>query len=246
MKPRIGITTLFDHKPKKVHSSVSYNYIKSVQMAGGLPILIPITNDKEDINEYIDNIDGIIFTGGEDIDPLFYGAEPFRSINYTSPERDEYEKELYLKALDYDIPILGICRGLQLINVASGGTLYQDINQELINSHGHCPTDNPVHHLYHSINIKEDSLLYKIFSNQKIKVNSFHHQAIKTLGRDFKISAYANDNVVEAIERIDKRFVVGIQWHAEDLTSYYPEFIKLFEALVEEASRGRIQISYSI
>lgn len=233
MKPIIGITTFNESKPRKDYNSVSRNYIRSIQLAGGLPVLIPVANIEEDLLQYVKQIDGILFTGGEDISPLYYGENPIKELTLTSSERDEYELKLFKKAYDSSLPILGICRGIQLINVALGGTLYQDINAQLTGSLGHLPAENPVNELYHTIDLNKKSKLYEIFREGRLKVNSFHHQAVKDLGNGLTVSALSSDGIIEGVEAVEKDYLIGVQWHPEDLTLRYPLFIKLFESFVK-------------
>lgn len=233
MKPIIGITTF--HGEKKGYYSVSSNYIDSVLAAGGIPVCIPTISNEKDCNSYMNILNGIIFTGGIDISPLSYGENPISLVNVVSSTRDDYEIELFRKAYDNNMPILGICRGNQLINVALGGSLYQDINAQLPNSLGHSPDGISVDELYHSISIIKESKLHDIFGKDKIFVNSFHHQAIKKLGNNLVLSAISEDGITEGIECTDREFLVGVQWHPECLTKRYPAFVKLFQGLVSAA-----------
>lgn len=235
MKPRIGITTFLDNSDKKIYSSIGYNYIKSVLLAGGIPVLIPILEDKGDLKLYVDMIDGIIFTGGEDVTPLYYNENPTKYINYTSPERDEQEIELLNEVLERRFPVLGICRGIQIINAALGGTLYQDINSQVAGSLGHSPAQIPVHDLYHSIDIEQDTKLIDIFGVKRMQVNSFHHQSVKDLGKGLRVSALSSDGIIEAVESLDEDFLLAVQFHPEDLTVKHPHFLKLFSALIKKA-----------
>ncbi|SHJ45187.1 gamma-glutamyl-gamma-aminobutyrate hydrolase family protein [Tepidibacter formicigenes] len=234
MKPIIGITTFWENKPRKLYDSVSHNYIKSVYLAGGIPILIPLVEDENTVNSYLNLVDGLILTGGEDVWPLLYGENPNDKIQLICEERDKFEIKLFLKALKLNMPVLGICRGLQVMNVALEGTLYQDINSQIENSLGHYPKDTPVNSLYHEVQIDKESKIFDIFNEEKIRVNSFHHQSIKKLGNSLKEAAWSVDGVIEAVEHINKDFAVGVQWHPEDLTIKYPAFLKLFKALVKE------------
>lgn len=237
MKPRIGITTFLENRGRKTYSSVSYNYINSVLLAGGIPVPIPIIEDKNNLKQYADIIDGIIFTGGEDVTPFYYNENPTQHINFTSPERDEQEVELLQEVLRKNIPVLGICRGIQIINVAFGGTLYQDINSQVVGSLGHSPSELPVHNLYHNINIQQDSRLYDIFGVENLKVNSFHHQSVKDLGKGLKICALSADGIIEAVESTEEDFLMAVQFHPEDLTVKHPHFLKLFKTLIKEAGK---------
>lgn len=233
MKPIIGITTFLESKAKESYESVNYNYIKSVYLAGGIPVLIPIVEDEEIVNNYLKSIDGLILSGGEDVSPLMYGENPMEKVQLICAQRDKFEKELFLEALKSNIPVLGICRGLQVMNVALGGTLYQDINTQIENSLGHYQKDTPANNLYHQIKIDDESILFDIFDEKKISINSFHHQSIKKIGNGLEEIAWSVDGVVEGIEHISKDFALGVQWHPEDLAVKYPEFLNLFKALVQ-------------
>ncbi|CAH2212195.1 gamma-glutamyl-gamma-aminobutyrate hydrolase family protein [Tepidibacter aestuarii] len=237
MKPIIGITTFWEEKAKKSYDSVSHNYIKSVYSAGGIPVLIPLVEDEKVVNNYLKSVNGIILSGGEDVSPLIYGENPMEKVQLICEQRDIFEKELFLEALRLNIPVLGICRGLQVMNVALGGTLYQDINTQIENSLGHYQKDTPVNNLYHQVKIDNESILFDIFDEEKISVNSFHHQSIKKIGNNLKETAWSVDGVVEGIEHISKDFAVGVQWHPEDLATKYPDFLKLFKALVQACTQ---------
>lgn len=235
MKPIIGITVYNEIRLRKIYSAINNDYITSVQKAGGIPVLIPINNNIENIKVYSDKIDGIIFTGGEDISPLNYNENPLRQVQCISDERDEFELQLFNEVYKKHIPILGICRGLQLINVALGGNLYQDINFQIPDSYGHAPKHTLRYNLYHSVDIQENSKLFDIFKTKDLKVNSFHHQAIKDLGIDLKVTAVSSDGIVESIESLKENFLVAVQWHPENLVERHCEFLKLFEALIYNA-----------
>jgi putative glutamine amidotransferase len=235
LRPVIGITVFNENKPKKMYSSISSNYVRSVYMAGGLPVLIPIMEDKEYTANYIDIIDGLVLTGGEDVLPILYGENPLKEVNSVDPQRDNHEYNLFLEAVAKDMPVLGICRGIQLMNIALGGTLYQDIYKQFDNAFGHNPGDVPVDSLHHSIKLEEKSILYDIFRKKELNVNSRHHQAVKDLGKNLRVTALSDDGIVEGIESMDNRFIVGVQWHPEDLVVKYPEFLGLFMALVNES-----------
>lgn len=236
MKPVIGVTTFIDDKANNKLSSLNYNYINSIILAGGIPVLIPIIEDEEDINRFTDIVDGILFTGGGDISPLYFGENPTGKINSISTRRDFIELKLFKKAWEKNMPMLGICRGLQLINVALGGTLYQDIDSQFEGVLGHHPNDILRDELYHTVKLKEGSSLFDIFKTDEIGVNSFHHQAIKQLGKGLTISALSCEGIIEGVEANDKRFVVGVQWHPEALTVRYPEFQKLFYAFINSCN----------
>ncbi|OOM82086.1 putative glutamine amidotransferasec [Clostridium puniceum] len=240
MKPIIGLALSNRVKSKKIYSVINNDYIKAVQKAGGIPILIPFSDNIENIKEYTNKLQGIIFTGGEDISPLFYNEEPRKEVQCIIEERDRFELELFKEVYEKKIPILGICRGLQLINIALGGNLYQDINSQIPNSYGHAPKYTLRSNLYHSVKIEKGSKLFDIFKTEDLKVNSFHHQSIKELGKNLKITANSNDGIVEAIESVDEKFLVAVQWHPENLVEKHGEFLKVFEALINIAKQNII------
>ena len=239
MKPIIGITTFYDRKPQKIYTAVSDSYIKSVILGGGIPILLPVVEEVELAEEYLDAIDGLLLSGGEDVCTMRYGENPIKEVEMFCPQRDDFEINLFIEALNRDMPVLGICRGLQVMNAALGGALYQDIFTQVDNVLGHLPKKMPVDTLFHCINIMEGSRLEGIFNTRNLRVNSYHHQAVKKVADAFIATAYSTDNIIEAIEHKDKQFAVGVQWHPEDLTLKYPHFIKLFEALVTASGRNK-------
>ena len=233
MKPLIGITTAYEKREKRDYECLSYNYIKAVQLAGGLPILIP-TLLNEEMDRYLELIDGLIFSGGEDIEPTLYGAEPISKLGEICPERDFFEMKFFNKALERKIPILGICRGFQIMNVAFGGTLYQDIQGQQVSKFNHLNLISPVHNLEHEVTLMKDSKLYEIMGKETLMVNSLHHQAINKVGKNLKVVGLSFDHIVEALEYEGDGFVVGVQWHPEDLVAKDGYFLELFKAFITE------------
>lgn len=233
MKPIIGISSYEENN--KGQYNLNTNYVDAVLDAGGIPVIIPIIRDEEDAERYLDTIDGIIFSGGIDISPLNYHENPLKEINRMSSIRDNYEIMLFKKSYERKIPILGICRGCQLMNVSLGGKLYQDINSQVANSLGHSPRSMAGDEFFHSIKIEKDSNFYNIFGKEEIFVNSFHHQAIKELGKNLKAVSHADDGIIEAIEATDQRFMIGVQFHPEALQKKHKEFLGIFKALIEAA-----------
>ncbi len=211
-------------------------YAKAIEYADGVPILLPIVEKKLDlISKYLKIVDGILLTGGVDVDPLLFNEEPHPELGRIDPYRDFFELHLARKALEKDIPILGICRGCQLLNVAAGGSLIQDIyanyqNDCLIKHQQKAPRWHPTH----TIEIKKGSKLEKIFGCAELSVNSFHHQAVKEAGVGFVASAHAKDGVIEAIEGIEYRYAVGVQWHPELMWEHNSLFFELFKSFVEK------------
>lgn len=232
MKPVIGITTFQNIEVEKSFTLGSNNFLKAIEEAGGVPLFLPVSEDMEDINSYLDVIDGIIFAGGEGVSPMKFNEDPSKAISNINPLRDNFELALFEEAYNRDMPILGVCRGTQLINVALDGNLYQDIFSQVPNCNGHMPSEMQVYDLFHVIDIEENSKLFDIFNTKELEVNSFHHQGIKNLGKDLKVTATSRDGVVEGIESLSKKFLIGVQWHPEDLVLKHKEFLKLFKALI--------------
>ena len=214
---------------------VNKDYVDAVIRAGGVPLIIPFSTDKEVIISQAQLIDGLILSGGHDINPYNYGQEPSQKIGETFPERDTYEMILLEESKKRNIPILGICRGFQLINVAAGGTLYQDLSLIPGNILKHNQVSNPTLKT-HKVEIKENSFISSIFGKETM-VNSFHHQVIDKVANDFIVVAKASDGVVEAIEHKTYKFLVAVQWHPEMLAVNCEKARELFSKFVEEAKK---------
>lgn len=229
VKPIIGITAKISHNEnigiisnqgvkQQSWQLLSQGYIKSVEQAGGIPIIIPIFSDFHNIQEVIKSMDGIIFSGGNDIDPQHYDETIEEGDYDLVQELDIHEIQLCNKIIhNTDMPVLGICRGHQLINVVHGGTLYQEIKRSDKPDHRSYPDSVSKYHLAHDIIVDRETMLYKILGKEYIKVNSFHHQIIKKIGTGLKVSALSPDGVVEAVEGAKERFLLGVQWHPEML-----------------------------
>lgn len=232
MKPIIGLTCQKDNLTNRSINRINYPYIKSVIAAGGLPIIIPTLEDTKDISRYLDILDGVIFTGGGDISAHYFNEEPIREVDEVCQDRDMTEIALFHEAYKKGKPIFGICRGLQLINIALGGSIYQDIYSQLPNVLGHTCANN-IQDGYHSINIQKDSIMYEIFKKEKLVVNSQHHQSIKSLGKDLRVTAEAKDGIIEAIESTNENFILGVQFHPEAMAMKYEDFLKPFKYFVD-------------
>jgi putative glutamine amidotransferase len=203
-----------------------------------------LTLSLSNIKSIIQIIDGIIFTGGTDINPLNYEEMPYAGLGLVDPIRDNFEIDLAKSILsDTDIPVLGICRGMQILNVATGGSLYQDLLSQKVTEFNHLLTEVfPRDELSHIVNVTNPSKLYDIFQVDKIAVNSFHHQGIKAVGETFEATMISEDNIIEAIEMKGNRFVVGVQWHPEMLLERYPQYLKLFTSFLEYCHKEGIKV----
>lgn len=235
-KPIVGITTFCKREVNhKDYNKVRCSYMEVIAKAGGVPILIPLMEDLDLAKKYIDLVDALILSGGQDISPKYYDADYSDYLGEIDPVRDKWELKLFELAYQSDLPILGICRGMQLINVGSGGTLYQDIIEEYDENLRHVPDEIAEGYTHHNVSIEDNCNLCNFACGQEFDVNSHHHQAIKELAPRFKVIAKTEGNLIEAIESKDKDFVIGVQWHPEDLTDLHPCFNQLFVILVEKA-----------
>ena len=199
--------------------------------AGAIPIVLPLST-AEDAKAYVDQIDALVLAGGEDVDPLLFYEEPHPEIGEIEPERDDFELALIEEAWKQKKPIFGICRGLQLLNVASKGTLYQDVSSYEKLEVNHIQK-TPWKHATHSILIEENSWLSEALGTEQV-VNSYHHQAIKDIGDAFRPVAWSKDGLIEAIESIDRnQKVMAVQWHPELLVKTIPEIRAVFKKFVD-------------
>ena len=236
-RPAIAVTIENPRQEPEVFR-LREDYVRSVETAGGLPVIFA-PGRPEDAAEVLDRVDGLLLTGGADLDPRNYGEAPHPKLGRTFDERDAFELALCREALRRDLPLLAICRGHQVLNVATGGTLVQDIPSQIAGAGVHDP-DVERWETSHEVEILPATRLREILGTERVAVNSFHHQSVKRLGGDLVLSARSPDGVVEGIEmpRETRRFVVGVQWHPESFWDHPPGFAPLFEALVH-AANGR-------
>lgn len=236
-RPLIGVSA----SHQEGASRVSGHYIQAILKAGGAPVIIPAITDGATLRTLVAGLDGLVLTGGADVNPLWYGSQPVQALQAVDPVRDLYELKLLKLASDRNIPILGICRGEQLINVAFGGTLYQDIPSErpagYLKHVQDLPSVSPSHHL----TVVPGSQLAAITGSGEWAVNSLHHQAVNTVAPGFRAVAFAADSVVEAIEAWPDRPILGVQWHPESLTAGGDTTMcKIFRFLVGKADTFRL------
>ena len=228
--PIIGVTPLWDAERKSVW--MLPDYLDGIKTAGGIPVVLPLEMSEEDADRIVETCDGFLFTGGQDVTPELYGAKDDPSV-VSSPERDKLERLLLSKALTSDKAILGICRGLQFINVFLGGTLWQDLPSqhlsEIVHRQGK-PYGAPTHKV-----ILEGSLR-TLLGKETIEVNTLHHQAAKDLGVDLIPMAVAPDGIIEAVQMTGKRFVWAVQWHPEYMFKTDPDSLAIFSFFVKHCS----------
>ena len=238
MRPLIGIPCrpLIRAETGKPIYANNRAYVHAVESAGGLPVLIPMINDLNILTALLSRLDGILLSGGIDVHPSHYGEEVHPLTQEVDIELDEFEITLATWAIQQDIPVLGVCRGMQLINVVLGGTLYQDIDNQYPDSIAHSQRHLPITHLAHHIIVEPGSRMEKILGAGEVWVNSHHHQAIKDPGKGVRITGRAPDGVPELLEVPDCRFVMAVQSHPEEIYSIEPAFKRLFSAFVQASS----------
>jgi len=234
-RPLIGITIGYSRQDHEIFA-LRDDYVRSVEAAGGLPLVLA-PGRPEDATALLDHVDGLLLTGGADVDPGLYGEQPHETVTQVIPERDALEIALSRGALRRDMPLLAICRGQQVLNVATGGTLVQDLPSQWKGAVNHDP-DVERWSPAHDVKILPGTRLREILGRDRVTVNSFHHQAVRQPGEGLVVSAYSEgDDVVEAIEVPGRRLAVGVQWHPEAFWDKDGRFQPLFEALVNASRR---------
>lgn len=231
MKKVIGLIPLYDDE-KDSYWMVP-GYMKVIEESGALPIMLPLTTDIDELKDAYSLCDGILMTGGHDVNPAMYGKERKATCGIASDYRDQMEKVLFDLCLEDDKPVLGICRGIQLMNALLGGTLYQDLPTEHPSNIEH-HMEKPYNRVAHNVEILKDTLLESIYGAGVFGVNSYHHQAIKDLAPKAKAMAYSEDGLVEAICVPGKKFIVGVQWHPEFSYESDEKCKKLVQRFVDE------------
>lgn len=238
MKPVIGLcfAEAMIAAPGKL--CVNVPYVRALVDAGATPLLIPVTADPSRAAEYIDLIDGLLLPGGQDVTPALYGQDPLPQVSYILEEQDLMELELLRLAVKKGIPVFGICRGMQLMNVTLGGGLIQDIYAQQKATIGHKQDSSIRSQATHGAKMLEGSLLESLLGTEPLFVNSYHHQALGAVAEGFTVSATAADGIIEAVENPEKK-LLGVQWHPEEMYIRYPRFANLFRWLVEKAAAGK-------
>nr|BBH93902.1 gamma-glutamyl-gamma-aminobutyrate hydrolase [Thermogemmatispora argillosa] len=235
MRPLIGIPChpAYRHGSQRPIYGNNRSYVHAIEDAGGVPVLIPLMHDLSALETLLSRLDGLLLPGGQDIQPRRYGEEPHPRLGDTDPALDEFELTLAHWALRAEKPILGICRGMQLLNVALGGTLYQDLESQYAGSLRHMNQDLPRSQVIHRVLVEPGTCLAAITGEREFWANSIHHQAVKEPGKGVRIAARAEDGVVEAIEVPTKRFVLALQCHPEEIYRQVPACARVFSAFVQ-------------
>jgi putative glutamine amidotransferase len=241
-KPKIGLTLsetleepFYRWPARKPFDFIKQDYYKAIVQAGGIPILLPNVEPPETLNPLIESLDGLLITGGRDMSPSYYGQTLHPETSEPTAGRDKFELAVFEQMFESRKPIMGICRGMQLINVALGGTLFQDLTCIPRQTLTHADPEQTAK-VFHEVTILPESRLYHIINSTKIETNSSHHQVIDELGRGLKATAFAPDGIIEAIEHVDFDFMISVQWHPEAIIDR-EHSQKLFSALIEQASK---------
>lgn len=236
-RPLIGITATYDDRRAGFHS-FRQDYVRSVELGGGLPVVIAALREPQNASDFLDRLDGLVLSGGSDVDPALYGKAPHPKLGAVVRERDDFELALTRAALERDLPVLAICRGHQVLNVATGGTLIQDI-PSVVERGGDHDARSERWERSHEVRVEPGSRLHRILGRDRVDVNSFHHQAIDTLGQGLVVSARSPaDGIIEGVELPGRRFVLGVQWHPESFWNQADSFQGLFAALAEASTRS--------
>jgi putative glutamine amidotransferase len=244
--PRIGVTAALREETESVAQNplgrfvrTDLDYVERVSEAGGVPVVLSPSLSLRAAETLLDRLDGLLLSGGPDLDPGYYGEKPIPELGTTIPEWDALEMALLRLALEQGVPIFGICRGMQILNVALGGTLYQDVPSQIgAGVLKHWQT-TPKCQVTHEVEVLDDSYLAEITDRQSVEVNSYHHQGIKGLAYALTVAAHSADGVIEALESRDfsERWMVGVQWHPEGMRDTLSGHLNLFEAHVCAARR---------
>ena len=231
----IGVTPLVDIQRDSLW--MVPGYMDGITDAGGLPIMLPLTADARQLEQLVDRVDGVLLTGGQDVDPAVYHADKLPSCGEICPARDAMERELLRLCRERRKPVYGICRGIQIMNAALGGTLYQHLPEELpqiVEHHMHAPYDRAVH----TVTITRGTLLHRILGKEYASVNSYHHQGVRLLAPALTASAYAPDGLIEAVEDPTQPFFLATQWHPELFFRKDADSRKIFRAFVQACAEN--------
>ena len=234
--PLVGLPTLaIPAGVKPARFGINQSYVRALTAAGCAPVPIPLIHDLDRLRAIYDRLDGIVFPGGADVAPAEYGEQPIDNLNVVEPERDRTELTLARWAFDDDLPTLGICRGQQLLNVALGGSLFQDLHHQGVTSVEHSDADGRARTaLIHRVRLDPDSRLAQLIDETSIEVNSLHHQAVKSVASRLRATGKSDDGIIEALESDDRRFLIAVQWHPEEVDQL-PWVQRLFSGFARAA-----------
>lgn len=237
-RPRVGVTCSYDEKMQLY--TLPRPYADAVARAGGTPLILPylVEEPPENLAGLAEDLDGLLLIGGPDLDPVHYGEDPHPRLGEVTPERDRFELEVCRLALAAGLPVLAVCRGVQVLAVAAGGSLIQDIPAQVPGCLKHYQ-DAPRWYGTHRVSVTPGSRLAGLLAVTDLRVNSFHHQAVRQAPPGFQVVATAPDGIVEGLERPGPGFCVGVQWHPEWMWQRDPVFLGLFRGLVQAAGERR-------
>ncbi len=234
MKPLIGISCSYDQGEGRFFLSEAY--LEAVIKAGGMPVILPGAGLLKTVNPYLAAVKGLVLAGGGDVDPAYFNEEPLPGLGEITPDRDRFEINLIKTALRKNLPVLGICRGMQVLNIACGGTLIQHLPSVIKKPLKHAQSA-PAWHPTHQVFLERSSRLAQVLKTETARVNSFHHQAVRDPAPGFQVSARSADGVIEAIEHPGFGFVIGVQWHPEYLAGKDLISRLLFQAFIQAAKK---------
>ena len=236
--PLIGVSGSIN--AKETEHFLLRSYFSALVAAGSIPVMLSPDMDDAMIDSCLGRLDGLFLAGGNDLSPELFGAEPVEELGEINPLRDQLEMRLIPKAFSMGMPVLGICRGVQSMNVAMGGTLWQDLPSQYRTPEGLPPIAHrqtrPDYYPSHSISIQPGSRIHNLLGCDELRVNSFHHQAVRSAAPGLNVSAHASDGVIEAIEHPEHPFFIGVQWHPERYYDRAKEALTLFSGFVHAAS----------
>ena len=239
-RPIIGLATYQKDAATLPNSLVGIvpTYIEAVRRAGGIPVLLPVVLDAEEMQAVLTRIDGVIIPGGGDVEPHRYNGLQHESLRGLDPVRDEFELKLARYVVETEKPFLAICRGIQVLNVALGGTLWEDVFDLMPSAMKHAYFGEGRTLVPHTVDVESDSCLAYYLQATQVRVNSLHHQGLKTLANDLRATAVAPDGLIEGVEIPGHPFALGVQWHPECLIDDDPAMLRLFEGLVAASSQN--------
>jgi putative glutamine amidotransferase len=236
--PIIGITGRTEQAarlPSPPLFAVAQVYVRAVELGGGAPLIVPPHLEEAGLRAIFERLDGLLLSGGGDIKPALFGEEDSNLLWQVDEQRDRAELALARWALAERLPLLAICRGIQMLNVAAGGTLVQDISTQVPGALSHSTVFRPLSQIAHTVEVAAGSRLAGLVGAGEVEVNSAHHQAVKSVGAGLVVTARAPDGIVEGLEAPAHPFCVGVQWHPEVMAENYPEMRRLFAGLIEAA-----------